>query len=144
MRRDFTYIDDIVDMILRVMDRVPVGKALRDKGNPDAAFSPVPYRIYNLGHGQPVSLMELIVLLERLLGKKAAVKLLPPQPADALETFADMKDTEADIGSLPGTSLDDGIRQFVDWYRWYHESSNPLPTIPSRLPAETLTTRICV
>ena len=144
MRRDFTYIDDIVNMILRVMDRVPAGNALRDKGNPDAAFSSAPCRIYNLGHGQPVSLMELIAMLERLLGKKAAVNLVPPQPADALETCADMKDTEEDIGPLPRTSLDDGVRQFVDWYRWYHESSDPVPILPPPLPAETLTTGISV
>lgn len=136
MRRDFTFIDDIVEMILRVMDRVPTGDPRRDAGRPDALSNSAPYRVYNLGRGEPAGLAELIALLEESLGRRAVLNMLPAHPADAPETFADMRETAEAIGFLPATSLKDGLRQFVDWYRSYHAPAVPRFSPPISLTAE--------
>jgi UDP-glucuronate 4-epimerase len=119
MKRDFTYVDDIVEGIERVMHRIPVS-------NPDwtaegsAGTSSSPYRIYNIGNNQPVNLTQFIATLETALGKKAMLNFLPMQPGDVPATFADIADLERDIGFRPVTPLEIGIERFVDWYREYY------------------------
>ena len=120
-RRDFTYIDDIVDAVLRVVDRIPQPDANWSGDAPDPAASAAPYRLYNIGNQQPVELIELIETLERCLGRKADKRLLPRQPGDLDETWADVERLAADFDFRPGTSLEDGVRRFVDWYVDFHD-----------------------
>jgi UDP-glucuronate 4-epimerase len=121
MRRDFTYIDDIVEGVVRVLDHVPQPCPLWSSDNPDPATSRGPYRIYNIGSSQPTELLAVIEILEQCLGRKAVRNLLPMQPGDVLETFADIEDLVRDVGFRPATSLQDGIARFVNWYRGYHD-----------------------
>ena len=106
-RRDFTYIDDIVEGVIRVLDRPP-----------DAASTP--YRLYNIGNSQPVELMRFIAVLEDVLGRRAQKNLLPMQPGDVPDTYADTTPLERDFGYRPSTSIETGIRRFVAWYRDYY------------------------
>src|SRR5262249_51950880 len=112
MQRDFTYIDDIVEGIERVMQRIPTA-------DPTAA-SFAPYRIYNIGNNQPVPLMDFIPTWEKALGKKAQMTFLPMQPGDLPATFADIADLERDVGFRPTTLLEVGLGRFVSWYREYY------------------------
>ncbi len=121
MRRDFTYIDDVVEGIVRVMIRPPVPSSDWRSDRPDSASSSAPYRLYNIGNGQPVELKEIIAKLEAKLGKKARVNLLTMQPGDVPATFADIGDLVRDIGFKPSTSLETGIGHFVDWYQSYYQ-----------------------
>jgi len=123
MERDFTYIDDIVEGILRVMDKTPTPHPEWNGAHPDPATSFAPYRIYNIGNNRPVPLLDFIAILERNLGKKAKLKLLPLQPGDVPATCADVEDLMADIGFRPTTPIEEGIRRFVDWYREYYQQS---------------------
>jgi len=120
MERDFTYIDDIVEGVVRVLDRVPAADAAADMLHPDPAVSDAPYRLYNIGNHSPVKLMVFIGTLERALGRPAQKKLLPMQPGDVPATYADVADLQADVGFAPGTRLEDGIARFVAWYRDYY------------------------
>ena len=120
MRRDFTYIDDIVQGIVRVADRVPVGNPDWSGDHPDPATSRAPYRIYNIGNNQPVELMYLIETLERSLGITARKNFLPMQPGDVPATFADVDDLTRDVGFRPSTPIETGVERFVNWYRDYH------------------------
>ncbi len=115
-RRDFTYIDDIVDAVLRVVDRVPEPDAGWSGDAPDPGASAAPYRLYNIGNQQPVELRRLIEILEQCLGRKADKRLLPRQPGDLEETWADVESLAVDFDFRPGTSLEAGVRRFVDWY----------------------------
>jgi UDP-glucuronate 4-epimerase len=121
MVRDFTYIDDIVEGIVRVMDRPAEPDAKWDAMNPDAATSSAPWRIYNIGNHQRIELMTYIHALESALGKKAKLELLPMQPGDVLATEADTRELEAATGFKPKTPVDEGIRRFVAWYREYYK-----------------------
>ncbi len=121
MQRDFTYIDDIVEGIVRVMNRTPAPNPTWDGDHPDPATSFAPYKIYNIGNNQPVALLDFIATLERSLGKKATLNLLPLQPGDVPATYADVEDLMADVGFKPATSIGDGIKRFVDWYRDYYK-----------------------
>jgi len=123
MERDFTYIDDIVEGIVRVLEVIPKPDLTVDMVNPDPARSPAPYRLYNIGNHQPVPLLELIDTLERALGRKAIKNLLPMQPGDVRATFADVDDLHAAVGFTPATPLSEGIRRFCDWYRSYYQIS---------------------
>ncbi len=120
MRRDFTYIDDIVEGVVRVMAKIPSGSHAWNGTEPDPASSFAPYRIYNIGNNQPVELMDFISALEKRLGKKADMRLLPMQPGDVPETYADVDDLMAEVGFKPSTSIEEGIGRFVEWYREYY------------------------
>ncbi|MBN8473916.1 NAD-dependent epimerase [Sulfuritalea sp.] len=119
MRRDFTYIDDIAEGVIRALDRVPQADPGFDRLSPDPATSWAPYRIFNIGNNQPVELMAFIEALEQALGKKAAKNFLPMQNGDVQATYADVADLASATGFKPRTELVDGVRRFVDWYRSY-------------------------
>lgn len=119
-RRDFTYIDDIVEGVLRVLDRVPEPNPAWTGENPDSATSLAPYRLYNIGNNQPVELMDYIGTLERCLGREAKKNMLPLQAGDVPDTYADVKDLVRDTGYKPETPVEVGISRFVDWYRSYY------------------------
>lgn len=119
-RRDFTYIDDIVEGVIRVLDRIPEPDSDWTGGNPDAARSSAPYRLYNIGNQQPVELMDYIELLERCLGMAAEKELLPLQPGDVPDTYADVEELVRDTGYRPNTPVAVGVSRFVDWYRSYY------------------------
>jgi UDP-glucuronate 4-epimerase len=119
-RRDFTYIDDIVEGVIRTLDHVAQPNPDWSGDAPDSATSRAPYRIYNIGNNQPVELMHYIEVLENHLGRKAEKNLLPLQPGDVPDTYADVSDLVADVGYQPATSVEDGIGNFVEWYREYY------------------------
>jgi UDP-glucuronate 4-epimerase len=117
--RDFTYVDDIVEGVLRTLDRVPNGSASWSGSAPDPATSTAPYRIYNIGSQASVPLLRYIELLEESLGKRAKLELLPLQAGDVLHTEADVSDLVTDVCYRPQTSVETGVRRFVEWYRDY-------------------------
>lgn len=119
-RRDFTYIDDIVEGIVRVLDKPAEPAEGWDSARPDPATSSAPWRIYNIGNNQPVLLMDYIQALEKALGKEASMNLMPMQPGDLPDTFADIDDLVADFDYQPQVSVDEGVSRFVDWYRGYY------------------------
>jgi UDP-glucuronate 4-epimerase len=119
-RRDFTYVDDIVEGVVRVLDRVAQPNPQWDSSHPDPASSPAPYRIYNIGSNRPVELLRYIEVLEECLGRKAEKILMPLQPGDVADTFADVRELVDDIGYQPTTPVEVGVRNFVDWYRGYY------------------------
>jgi len=120
MKRDFTYVDDIIEGVVRVMDHIPGHDPSWSTDMPDPATSHAPYRVYNIGNNQPVELGRFIEVLEECLGKKAIKKLLPMQPGDVLSTCADVSYLAAAVGFRPDTSIEVGIARFVDWYREYY------------------------
>ena len=122
-RRDFTYVDDIVEGVIRVLDRVPEPNPDWRGDAPDSATSAAPYRLYNIGNNQPVELMRYIEVLEQCLGLTAEKNLLPLQPGDVPDTYADVEDLVRDIDYKPSTSVEDGVARFVDWYRSYYRVS---------------------
>ncbi|SFD12303.1 NAD-dependent epimerase [Pragia fontium] len=121
MRRDFTYIDDIVESIVRIQAVIPAANPSWTVETGSPATSSAPYAIYNIGNSQPVRLMEYIESLERALGKIAKKNLLPMQPGDVLETSADTSALDKAIGFKPQTSVEDGVQRFVDWYRSFYQ-----------------------
>ncbi len=122
MRRDFTYIDDIVEGVVRVTKRIPEGNPNWTGDNPDPGTSKAPYKIYNIGNNKPVELQYLIEVLENALGKKAEKNLMPIQPGDVPATYADVDDLINDVGFKPATPIEEGVQKFVDWYLAYHEA----------------------
>ena len=121
MRRDFTYVDDIVEAIVRVTDRIPQPDPAWSGADPDPATSSAPYRLYNIGNNRPVELGYVIETLEACLGRKAIRNLLPMQAGDVPETCADVDDLMRDVGFRPDTPIEVGIARFVEWYREYHK-----------------------
>lgn len=121
LERDFTYIDDIIEGVVNVMDHIPSGNSQWDSNTPDPGTSKVAYRLYNIGNNQPVPLMEFIETIEDVLGKKAKKEFLPMQPGDVPATFADVQDLESDIGFKPSTSIREGIQKFMEWYLNYYK-----------------------
>jgi UDP-glucuronate 4-epimerase len=119
--RDFTYIDDIVEGVIRTLDRVPAPDADFDALNPSAASSTAPYRVYNIGNHQPVELAHYIEVLEEKLGRKAEKILLPLQPGDVPDTHADVEELTRDTGYSPATAVEVGIERFVNWYRDFYK-----------------------
>lgn len=120
MVRDFTYIDDIVEGVVRVIDRPPQPNPAWSGDHPDPATSYTRYRVFNIGNSQPVELMRYINVLEQCLGKKAKMEMLPMQAGDVPSTVADVSALEQATGFRPQTSVEDGIARFVTWYREYH------------------------
>ena len=118
-RRDFTYIDDIVEGVVRACDHVATPDPAWDSAAPDPATSRAPYRIYNIGNQSPVELLRFIGLLEENLGVKAQMNFLPLQPGDVPDTLADCSDLERAVGFQPSTHIEEGVRRFVAWYREY-------------------------
>ncbi len=120
MQRDFTYIDDIVEGVVRVIEHPAEPAKDFDYRDPDPASSPAPYRVYNIGNGRPVKLLDFITTLEKHLGKKAQMNMMPMQPGDVEATWADTSALEKDVGYRPSTDLDRGIGEFVKWYREFY------------------------
>lgn len=120
MKRDFTYIDDVLDALDAIVDRIPEPSDQFDTASPDPGRSSAPYRVYNIGNNQPENLLDFIDTLETHIGKKADTNLLPMQPGDVKETFADICDTEADFGFAPKTGIDVGLKSFVEWFNQYY------------------------
>ena len=117
MRRDFTYIDDIVEGVVRTLDNTAQPNPDWSGADPDPGTSNAPYRLYNIGNNNPVELLHLIETLENALGKTAEKNLLPIQPGDVPATYADVDDLTRDVGFKPSTSIEDGVARFVEWYK---------------------------
>jgi len=117
MRRDFTYIDDIVEGVVRVADRVAQPNPDWDGSRPDPGSSRAPHRLYNIGNNNPVELLHLIEVLEAALGRKAQKRLLPIQPGDVPATYADVDDLMRNVEFRPATTIEEGVKRFVEWYR---------------------------
>ncbi len=120
-RRDFTYIDDIVEGIIRTLDRPATENIQWDSNSPDPATSFAPWRVYNIGNSTPIELMDYIGAIEQALGKKATIEFLPLQPGDVPDTFADVDDLVKQFNYRPTTTVQDGIQKFVEWYREYYK-----------------------
>ena len=121
MQRDFTYIDDIVEGVVRVIDNPPKGNLNWSGKNPDPSSSKAPYKIYNIGNNAPVGLMDFIEEIEKKIGKKAKKNFLPLQPGDVKSTYADVSDLIEDLGYKPQTPIREGISNFIDWYLDYYK-----------------------
>ena len=126
MTRDFTYVDDIVEGICRVLPHPPKADPTWSELAPGPASSKAPYRIYNIGNSRPVQLMDFIDAIQKALGKPAKLRYLPPQPGDVVATFADVSEIQKDFGDLPHTPIEEGIRRFLEWYRNYHGADKRL------------------
>jgi UDP-glucuronate 4-epimerase len=125
MQRDFTYIDDIVEGVVRVLDRVPQPSPQPRNQQLTPGASHAPYRIYNIGNNSPVELEHLIKVLEDCLGAKAMKRFLPMQPGDVPATYANVDDLVRDVGFKPATPIEEGVRRFVEWYRSFYSKANP-------------------
>jgi UDP-glucuronate 4-epimerase len=119
-RRDFTYIDDIVEGVIRATDRVAEPNTSWNSADPDPGTSRVPYRLYNIGNNKPVELMRYIEVVETTLGRTAVKNMLPMQPGDVPDTFADVDDLARDVGYRPSTPVEVGVKRFVEWYLSYY------------------------
>jgi UDP-glucuronate 4-epimerase len=120
MRRDFTYVDDVVEGVVRVLDRVPAGNPAWSGDEPDPGTSTAPWRVFNIGNNRPVEVLYLVELLEAELGRSAKKELVPIQPGDVAETCADIDDLVREVGFRPSTSIEEGVRRFITWYRGYY------------------------
>ena len=120
MQRDFTYVDDVVESIERLVDKPPAGNPAYDGNKPDPASSSAPWRVYNIGNNNPVDLLDVVDLLEKSIGKKAIRELAPMQPGDVPATYANVDDLMRDADFRPATPIADGIAKFIEWYRAYH------------------------
>jgi len=120
MRRDFTYVDDVVEALERLIGMPPGKQNAASAGAPDPATSAAPWRVYNIGNNSSVELSRLVDLLEQEFGRKAKTELVPMQPGDVPETCADIDDLMRDVGFRPSTPIEKGVRSFVAWYREFH------------------------
>ena len=123
MSRDFTYVDDVSEAIVRLMDRPPQANPQWSGEKPDPATSSAPWRIYNIGNNNPEELLHVVALLEKEFGRTAVTQMLPMQPGDVQTTFADIDSLVRDIGYRPATTIEDGIARFAKWYRDYHQKA---------------------
>ena len=119
MRRDFTYIDDVVEAVVRLIDRPAVPNPAWSGDAPDPATSKAPWRVYNIGNSSPVEVTDVVRLIEQGVGKTAIRELLPMQPGDVPETCADVADLERAVGFRPKTPIAEGVGRFLDWLRGY-------------------------
>jgi UDP-glucuronate 4-epimerase len=122
MQRDFTYVDDVVEAIVRLIDRPPQGNPAWSGADPDPASSAAPWKIYNIGNNRPENLMHVVALLEKEFGRPAIKEMLPMQPGDVPATYADVDDLARDVGFKPSTTIEDGIARFSKWFREYGKS----------------------
>ncbi|HVV63250.1 MAG TPA: NAD-dependent epimerase/dehydratase family protein, partial [Pseudolabrys sp.] len=129
MRRDFTYVDDVIEAVVRLIDVPAQPDPSWSADDPDPARSSAPWRIYNIGNNSPVELLDVVQLLERAIGKTAKRELMPMQPGDVPETYADVDDLMAAVGFRPSTPIATGIERFIAWYRDYHGLENPSPVV---------------
>jgi UDP-glucuronate 4-epimerase len=120
MRRDFTYVDDVVEAVVRLIDRPAERDPKWSGDNPDPARSSAPWRVYNIGNNNPVELLDVVGLLEQALGKKAVREMMPMQPGDVPATYADVDDLMRDVGFRPSTPIAEGVARFIAWYKDYH------------------------
>ena len=120
MRRDFTYVDDVTEAIVRLIDHAPVGQAKVPDAAPDPGTSAAPWRVFNVGNNRPEELLTVVGLLEKEFGRKAVKDMLPMQPGDVPATYADVDDLMREVGFRPSTSIEDGIARFATWFRDYH------------------------
>jgi UDP-glucuronate 4-epimerase len=121
MRRDFTYIDDVVEAVVRLIDRPPQGNPQWSGARPDPATSPAPWKIYNIGNNRPEELLHVVSLLEKEFGSTAIKEMLPMQPGDVPATYADIEDLARDVAFSPATAIEEGIGHFAKWFREYHK-----------------------
>jgi len=119
MRRDFTYVDDVVEAVVRLVDCPASANPKFSTASPDPSSSSAPWRVYNIGNNKPVELLEVVRILEETIGKKAKRELLPMQPGDVPATYADVDDLMRDVDFCPATPIADGISRFIEWYRSY-------------------------
>lgn len=119
MKRDFTFVDDIVEGVIRTSDTIPTAQTVASDA--DDCSTAAPYRVYNIGNNQPVELMHLIETLESALGRKAEKNMLPMQPGDVPATYANIDALQRDVGFRPSTQIEDGVKKFVAWYKSYHQ-----------------------
>ena len=122
MRRDFTYVDDVVEAIVRLVDRPPQGNPDWSGARPDPSSSAAPWKIYNIGNNRPEELMHVVSVLEQEFGHEATKEMLPMQPGDVPATYADIEDLARDVGFRPSIAIEDGIARFADWFREYHKA----------------------
>ena len=120
-RRDFTYVDDVVEGVIRTLDRPATPNPDWNSDQPDPGTSSAPYRLYNIGNNMPVALMEFIRTIEHCLGREAEKRFLPMQPGDVPDTYADVSALAADVGYRPGTPIAEGVAQFIAWYKQYYK-----------------------
>ncbi len=120
MRRDFTYVDDVTEAIVRLVDHAPVGQARAPDSVPDPGTSAAPWRVFNIGNNRPEELSHVVALLEKEFGRTAAKEMLPMQPGDVPATYADVDDLMREVGFRPSTSIEDGIARFAAWFREYY------------------------
>lgn len=123
MRRDFTYVDDVTEAVVRLIDHPPVARTLAPNTAPDPGTSAAPWRVFNVGNNRPEELSTIVEILEKTFGRKALRELLPIQPGDVPATYADVDDLMREVGFRPSTTIEDGIARFVAWYREYHQLS---------------------
>ena len=121
MQRDFTYIDDVAEAVVRLIDHPPQGNPAWSGDSPDPASSAAPWKVYNIGNNRPEELMHVVALLEKEFGRTAIKEMLPMQPGDVPATYADIEDLAREIGFRPSTTIEDGIRSFAKWFREYHK-----------------------
>jgi len=122
MRRDFTYIDDVAEAVVRLMDHPPQANPQWSGDRPDPATSTAPWKIYNIGNNRPEELLHVVALLEKEFGRTAIKEMLPMQPGDVPATYADIEELARDVGFRPSTTIEDGIRSFAKWFREYHKA----------------------
>jgi len=122
MQRDFTYVEDVVEAIARLIDRPPHGNPQWSGAKPDPSSSAAPWKIYNIGNNRPEELMNVVSLLEKEFGRTAIKEMLPMQPGDVPATYADIEDLARDVGFRPSTTIEDGIARFASWFREYHKA----------------------
>ena len=121
MRRDFTYVDDVVESVVRLIDRPAAADPSWSGERPDPSRSAAPWRVYNIGNNEPVDVPHVVDLLEQALGRSAKREMFPMQAGDVPATYADVDDLMRDVGFRPSTPIADGIARFVSWYRAYHK-----------------------
>ena len=122
MRRDFTYVDDVVEAVVRLVEHIPAANPQWSGDAPDPGSSAAPWRVYNIGNNNPIELLEVVRLLEDAIGMKAKRELAPMQPGDVPATYADVDDLMHEVGFKPATPIKDGIERFIKWYRDYHRA----------------------